>query len=85
LLKYIQFVIQINPQLTDKVKEHLKDAYIELRRTSKNLEISPRILNTMIRLTLASARSYQRKEDDEIDSDNTVSLMKNMQYVRQIL
>jgi len=78
LLKYIHFVRQTDPQLTDKVKEHLSDAYLALRKTSKNLGISPRILNTMIRLTLASARLHQRKETDEVDADIAISLMKKM-------
>ena len=78
LIKYIQFVRQIDPVLTDIVKEHLKDAYVKLRKENKNSSISPRNLNTLVRLTLASARLHQRRECDVVDADNAISLMKQM-------
>ena len=78
LVKYFKFVRQFHPELSDEVKEHLKKAYVNLRRnpTSKENGISPRHLNTLIRTTLAISRLYQKKYSTIEDAEKAIELVK---------
>jgi len=86
LAKYIKFVQRFNPELGDEVKKHIKESYLELRKSkdAKSNGISPRHLNTLIRTTLAITRLYQRQYATLEDVDKAISLIKQMFKQRNI-
>ena len=84
--KYIKFCRRINPELRKEEGELLEKTYKELRRDpqAKDNGISPRHLNTLIRLTLAGARLHQRRCTEPIDATRAITLVREMFKQRNI-
>lgn len=69
LAKYISLASQINPKLTEEVSTLIAHFYADVRKKKGESTINPRTLESIKRLTLASARlrmdEYTTKEDFE--------------------
>jgi len=86
LAKYIKFVRNFKPELTDEVNDYLRKTWLELRANNEAKEngISPRHLNTLMRTTLAIARLYQKPYATIEDSHKAILLVREMFNQRNI-
>ena len=86
LSKYIKYVQKFKPELTAEVNHFLKRTWLELRADEEAKEngISPRHLNTLIRITLAIARLYQRQYATVEDANKAINLLRQMFKQRNI-
>jgi len=86
LSKYIKYVQKFKPELTPDVNHFLKRTWLELRadEEAKDNGISPRHLNTLIRITLAIARLYQRQYATVEDANKAINLLRQMFKQRNI-
>lgn len=81
LKQYIAYSKQIKPKLTEKVARHISDFYVKLRQQSKGdieaaIMITPRQLESIIRLTKAHARAHLREEVIQEDADAAIDLFR---------
>jgi DNA replication licensing factor MCM3 len=77
LRKYIYFAKQkYKPVLSDEAMELISDSYAQMRakQTQKNLPITARTLETLIRLSSANAKSRLSQSVDEVDVNVAVEL-----------
>lgn len=65
----------VNPTLNDKMKNKIKEEYIEARQSLERL--TPRYLLSIIRLSLAHARLRLSDQVNEIDIQESVRLLKS--------
>jgi len=87
LRKYIAYARRnCNPKITDKAKEKLFDFYLEMRKSSGGenspIAITPRQLESLIRLSEAFARAALKKEVTEKEAEMAIQLMKSS--IRQV-
>jgi len=80
LQKYLKYCKKFKPQLTKEVNQHLKKAYLDLRKNEQAKEngITLRHLESMIRSTKAIARLNQKEFATVEDADISIRLMKEM-------
>lgn len=81
LKQYIAYSKQIKPKLTEKVARHISDFYVKLRQQSKGdieaaIMITPRQLESIIRLTKAHARAHLREEVTLEDANAAIDLFR---------
>ena len=76
--KYIAYAKKhIHPKLTEEAKRKIEDYYVETRSKNKDiLPLTPRYLETLIRLAEASARVRLSNRVEEIDVDNAVEVLE---------
>jgi len=82
LRKYIAYARRnCNPKITDKVKEKLFDFYLEMRKSSSGesspIAITPRQLESLIRLSEAFARAALKEEVTEREAEMAIQLVKS--------
>ncbi|HIE54321.1 MAG TPA: ATPase, partial [Chromatiaceae bacterium] len=80
LRKYIIYAKKLNPVLTKEAEERLLEYYLQMRSTSSDMmiTITPRQLESLIRLATARARALLRDKVTEEDALRAISLMKRM-------
>ena len=80
LRKYFAYCKRINPKLTPEAEEKIKQFYVEMRMMSQEgaITITPRQLESLIRLATARARVLLRDKVTEEDALRAISLMKRM-------
>ncbi len=82
LRKYICYAKQINPVLSDEAMERLREFYVSMRRASLEggegsaISITPRQLESLIRLAEARARMHLRNVVTAEDAEAVITLMK---------
>jgi replicative DNA helicase Mcm len=80
LRKYIGYSKQIKPIMGDNVIERFRDFYLKMRTASMEggeasaISITPRQLESLVRLAEARARVYLRKEVTVEDAEAVISL-----------
>ena len=87
LRKYIAYARRnCNPKMTNEAKEKLFDFYLEMRKSSGGenspIAITPRQLESLIRLSEAFARAALKKEVTEKEAEMAIQLMKSS--IRQV-
>ncbi|MEM4297672.1 MAG: LAGLIDADG family homing endonuclease, partial [Nitrososphaerota archaeon] len=80
LRKYITYAKKINPVLTKEAEERLLEYYLQMRSMGSDMMITvtPRQLESLIRLATARARALLRDKVTEEDALRAISLMKRM-------
>ena len=81
LKKYLTYVKRVNPALTPKAMERLKDYYLQLRKAGgaeESIPPTPRTLEALIRISTARARVLLRDEVTEEDALAAIALMNRM-------
>ena len=82
LRKYISYAKQLRPVLTEEAMERIKDFYLKMRSVSKEggegsaISITPRQLESLVRLAEARARVHLREEVTAEDAEAVIALMK---------
>ncbi len=82
LRKYICYAKQINPVLSDEAMERLREFYVSMRKASLEggegsaISITPRQLESLIRLAEARARMHLRDTVTAEDAEAVITLMK---------
>lgn len=79
LKQYISYSKQFKPKMTKDVARYLSDFYVKLRQQSKGdnagaIMITPRQLESIIRLTKAHARAHLRDEVTQEDAEEAIQL-----------
>jgi len=80
--KYLSYAKRIDPKLTEEAKNRLKSFYLGMRTASLEGEetaaimITPRQIESLIRLTEARARLHLREETTVEDAEAAIMLMK---------
>ena len=86
LRKYISYAKQINPKLTKEAMEKLESFYLEMRRASEHADspiaITPRQLESLVRLAEARARAALRDVVLAEDAEAAIEIMK--ESLRQV-
>jgi len=87
LRKYIAYARRnCNPKMTNEAKEKLFDFYLEMRKSSSGegspIAITPRQLESLIRLSEAFARAALKEEVTEKEAEMAIQLMKSS--IRQV-
>ncbi|KAK8813347.1 hypothetical protein WA158_002939 [Blastocystis sp. Blastoise] len=82
LKKYIMFAKTITPELTDDSERYISDAYVQLRQRDDNrtLPITVRVLESLIRIATAHAKSRLSKTIDIIDCENALDIVSYSLY-----
>ncbi len=75
LKKYVFFCRSINPVLTPEVEKKITEYYGSLRKKSTDVYINARVLESIKRLTLASARVNLRMKTEISDFSNAAELI----------
>ena len=80
LRKYIVYAKRINPILTPEAEEKLLEYYLKMRSVgdASMITITPRQLESLIRLATARARVMLRDKVNEEDALRAISLMERM-------
>lgn len=81
LRKYLAYCKRVEPRLTPEAEEKLLQFYIEMRAESARedtITITPRQLESLVRLAMARARVLLREYVTEEDALRAISLMKRM-------
>lgn len=81
LRKYLTYCKRIEPKLAPEAEEKLLQFYVEMRAESARegtITITPRQLESLIRLAMARARVLLREYVTEEDALRAISLMKKM-------
>ena len=81
LTKYISVAAQIHPQLTEEVSTLIAHYYSDVRKKKGESTINPRTLESIKRLTLASARVRMHELTDKEDFENARELID--MYLKQ--
>jgi replicative DNA helicase Mcm len=81
LTKYISVASQIHPQLTEEVSTLIAHYYSDVRKKKGESTINPRTLESIKRLTLASARVRMHELTDKEDFENARELID--MYLKQ--
>lgn len=82
LKKYIAYSKTVKPSIPDEVSRHLIDFYVQMRKSSKEhaetaaVMITPRQLESLIRLMLAHARLHFRSQATLEDAEAAIDLFK---------
>lgn len=80
LRKYISYAKNIKPVLTEEALQRLKDFYLEMRAASETegtpIAITPRQLESLVRVAEARARVAFRKEILTEDAEAAIRIMK---------
>lgn len=76
--KYIAYAKKyIHPKLTDEAKKKIEDYYVETRSKNKDiLPLTPRYLETLIRLAEASARVRLSNKVEAMDVENAIEVLE---------
>jgi len=80
--KYIAYARGIKPVMTDGAKNYLSNFYQEMRKVSHNriedvpVSITPRQLESLMRITEAHAKIALKAEADESDAEAAIKIMK---------
>jgi replicative DNA helicase Mcm len=87
LRKYIYLAKQIDPVMTDEAKKIIRDFYVDLRKKTKEagdgsliIPITPRQLESLIRLSEAHARLKMRHKVGIDDAKHAVKVMRDYLY-----
>ena len=80
LRKYFAYCKRVNPKLTKEAMEKIKEFYVDMRAMSQDgtIAVTPRQLESLIRLASARARILLRDIVLEEDALRVISLMKRM-------
>ncbi|MEM4312137.1 MAG: minichromosome maintenance protein MCM [Nitrososphaerales archaeon] len=80
LRKYIAYAKRINPSLTKEAEDKLLEYYLQLRGSMSDdmISVTPRQLESLIRLAKARARLFLRDKVTEEDALRSISLMRKM-------
>ncbi|NWG09685.1 MAG: minichromosome maintenance protein MCM [Nitrososphaerales archaeon] len=80
LRKYIVYAKRIQPILTKEAEEKLLEYYLEMRKAGSEfmITVTPRQLESMIRLATARTRIMLRDKVTEEDAIRAISLMRRM-------
>lgn len=78
LKKYISYAKTINPEFTDEAMYMLENYYVEMRRKSddKRVAITPRQMESMVRMAEASARIHLRDRVVNKDANMAINMMR---------
>jgi len=82
LRKYISYAKQIKPAISEDAKSRIKEFYLRMRSASKEggeaaaVSITPRQLESLVRLAEARARVHLREEATAEDAEAVISLMR---------
>jgi len=80
LRKYLSYCKKIRPKLTQEAAERLNNFFLEMRKLSSGglapIAITPRQLESLIRLSEARAKSFLREEVLVEDAEAAIALMK---------
>ena len=81
----MEFSQIIEVDIVDKLKKKIVDFATELKKDEEDflVEVSPRIIIGILRLTKASARLELRNKVEEKDLERVFKLVKNSLYVRK--
>jgi len=82
LRKYLLYCKNIQPVITPEAERMLIDFYLEMRSQveSQAIPVTPRQLESLIRLAIARARLLLRNEVTKEDAAEAITLTKNMLY-----
>ncbi|MCP8307406.1 MAG: minichromosome maintenance protein MCM [archaeon] len=80
LRKYIMYAKKIQPVLTKEAEEKILEYYLEMRKIGSEfmITVTPRQLESLIRLATARARIMLRDKVTEEDAIRAISLMRRM-------
>jgi len=80
LRKYIMYAKKIQPILTKEAEEKILEYYLEMRKIGSEfmITVTPRQLESLIRLATARARIMLRDKVTEEDAIRAISLMRRM-------
>jgi replicative DNA helicase Mcm len=85
LVKYLESAAQMNPKLSHEAKRKLRDFYLNMRRASLNegaVSITPRQLQSLIRISEANAKLHLRDTVYSSDVDSAIQLFtRSMEQV----
>jgi DNA replicative helicase MCM subunit Mcm2 (Cdc46/Mcm family) len=80
LRKYLSYCKKVRPKLTQEAADRLNDFFLEMRRLSSGgqapIAITPRQLESLVRLSEARAKSFLRNEVLVEDAEAAIALMK---------
>ena len=80
LRKYLSYCKKMRPKLTQEAADRLNDFFLEMRRLSSGgqapIAITPRQLESLVRLSEARAKSFLRNEVLVEDAEAAIALMK---------
>ena len=83
LRKYISYAKQLKPPLSQEAMDRIKDYYLKMRSASKEgaeggsaISITPRQLESLVRLAEARARLHMRNEVLAEDAEAVITLMR---------
>jgi len=79
LKKYIAYSKNVKPKIPREVKKHLKEYYKRKRKEKQNeggIQLTPRQLESLERLTEARARMHLRAEASMEDAEKTIELFE---------
>lgn len=82
LRKYLLYCKNINPVITPEAEKMIIDFYLEMRSQTESqaIPVTPRQLESLIRLAMARARLLLRNEVTRDDVAEAITLTKNMLY-----
>jgi replicative DNA helicase Mcm len=82
LRKYLVYCKNINPTITPEAEKMLIDFYLEMRSQSdtQGIPVTPRQLESLIRLAMARARLLLKDKVTEEDAAEAITLTKSMLY-----
>ncbi|MGQ9781288.1 MAG: LAGLIDADG family homing endonuclease [Nitrososphaeria archaeon] len=82
LRKYLLYCKNINPTITAEAEKMIIDFYLEMRSQTESqaIPVTPRQLESLIRLAMARARLLLRNEVTREDVAEAITLTKNMLY-----
>ena len=81
LKRFFSYCKQVNPTLSKQVEDYLIDYYVDVRKKTKHnysVTITPRQLESLERLTRASARVHMREQATLEDAGNAIELYNRM-------
>jgi len=82
LRKYLLYCKNISPTITPEAEKMMIDFYLEMRTQTESqaIPVTPRQLESLIRLSMARARLLLRNEVTKDDVAEAITLTKNMLY-----
>jgi replicative DNA helicase Mcm len=79
LRKYISYAKRLEPRLSDEAKKRIQEFYLRMRTTEARespIAITPRQLESLVRLAEARARAALREEVTAEDAEASINLMR---------
>lgn len=83
LQKYIFECKKIKPRLLKETAQTIADFYVQLRSTKTRFPITPRILDSLVRLANANARFRKSEIVEEEDAQEAISLVNHCYQVTE--